>query len=91
MVTLMREAETSLSASELVPIHTELTGMIAAMIQDLARDKVSQESFQSLNTVWQLTMESLVRKQYALDNQPDERKDIPQWPLARLLHPRTRN
>jgi hypothetical protein len=91
MVTLMREADTSTSASELVPIHTELTGMVAVLIEDLAGDRISPESFQSLNTVWQLSMESLVRRQYALDHQPDERKETPQWPLARLLHPRTRN
>jgi len=91
MLTLMREAETSSCASELVPIHVELTAMMAAIIQDLAGDKITQESFQSLNTVWQLSMESLVRRQYALDHQRDKPEEIPQWPLARLLHPRTRN
>ena len=91
MVILMREAETSSSPSELVPIHVELTAMMAAIIQDMAGDKISQESFQSLNTVWQFSMESLVRRQYALDHQREKPEEIPQWPLARLLHPRTRN
>jgi TRAP-type uncharacterized transport system substrate-binding protein len=90
MVALMHEAETSTSVPQLPPIHAELTALMAAVIGDLRQDKISQESFQLFHTVWQLSMETVARRQFTLENQTAEPPEVPQWPLAKLLHPRNK-
>jgi len=88
MVALMHEADTSSSVSQLPPVHAELTAMMTAVIEDLGQDKISQESFQSFHTVWQLAMETVARRQFVLETQAEKPPEAPQWPLARLLYPR---
>ena len=57
IVDLMAEAQTAASHEELDPIRTELMTVLATAIQDLDMNLLSERSFQSFHTVWQVAMD----------------------------------
>jgi len=65
MIQLMCQAQAAASESDLSRIRKELMSILIVSVNDLDEDRISEESFQSLRAIWQISVDA-VRERTAL-------------------------
>jgi TRAP-type uncharacterized transport system substrate-binding protein len=96
IVDLMEEARNATEEHQLPPVEKELRAMMATAIQDLNTDKLSDLSFQSLHTIWQVALTTVRERQAELAPKappvtipattPAAAESKGRWTFSNLLH-----
>ncbi len=73
VVLLMNRAQVSRTFDELEKIRRELLEILNQAVEDLDKDRISEESFQSFRVVWQIASEILRERKATLEHEQTEK------------------